>query len=84
MPTDEEFERLVAVTDQQKGELLFLQTIVVSLFRAMPRPVQTDALNRFDKAVESIRTSALYSEAGDRVLASFDYAVASADKLLLS
>lgn len=84
MPTDEEFERLITVTDQQKGELLFLQTILVSLFRAMPRSVQTDALNRFDKAAEAVRASALHSEAGDQVLASFDHYAANVDKLLLS
>ena len=83
MPNNPEIEQLISVSNQQKGELLFQQTLLVSLFRAMPSHIQTDALNRFDQHAIAVRDAALFASADDEILEAFEYHVRNVDKLLL-
>jgi len=42
-------ERIAAVVNDQKGELMALQCLVISLLRAMPAEMQAKALAEFDR-----------------------------------
>ncbi len=42
-------ERMAAVVNDQKGELMALQCLVISLLRAMPAEMQAKALAEFDR-----------------------------------
>ncbi|MGZ8174674.1 MULTISPECIES: hypothetical protein [Methylobacter] len=77
MELDNEIKKLISVTNQQKGELLFLQALLVSIMRSTPPEFQSEVIGRFDKAAESTRSAHLYSEASDEVLEAFEHYVSS-------
>ena len=70
---NEEFSKLIRATDEQKGELLFLQTLSLALLRSMPPEIQLNAAGQLGNLVESVRRSHLYSDASDDVIRSFDH-----------
>ena len=75
MDLENEIKKLISVTNQQKGELLFLQALLTSIMKSTPPEFQSDVLGHFDKAVQSMRNAHLYSEASDEVLSAFEHYV---------
>ena len=72
-----DFERLVVVTHHQKGELLYLQTMITAILRALPRELQAETKRHFDASLDRVRNAHLYSSADDAVRAAFEHYVAN-------
>lgn len=68
-----EIEQLIKVVDQQKGELLYLQTLIIALMRSMPEESQATVYQNFLKAADSSRNAALFSEASEDVIFAFEH-----------
>lgn len=72
MPTEQQFQNLVLAVDQQKGELLYLESLFISIIQAMSPEIQASAFQYFLKASESAKRAALFSQASEDVISTFD------------
>ncbi len=70
--TDKQIAQLIKVADQQKGELLYLHTLITSIMRAMPEEFQSVVFQQFLKDSESMRSKALFSESSEDVISTFE------------
>ena len=62
---------LIGIVNEQKGELMFLETLVLAILRSLPSNILADALRRIDSEVEMAR-NALLDKNWLEVLDSFD------------
>ena len=74
-------DRIIQTMNQQKGELLSHNCLILSLLRALPRDRQAAALQEFDTECNIARTVLLNSEAPDDVLQSFELHVSAVNGL---
>ena len=72
MPTDAEFSAVVKAFHEMKGELLYLNILLMSVSRALSEEQKHLMLAHFHKLAEETRTSALNSEADDQVAVAFE------------
>lgn len=76
-----DLSKLIDVVHAQKGELAFLQTLVLALLRSLSFEQRGEAIREFDKEVEAARSVLLYSVAPEEVLASFEHHVKNLNSL---
>ena len=62
---------LIGIVNHQKGELMFLETLVLAILRSLPSKILGDALRQFDAEVEMARNT-LLNQNWSEVLDSFD------------
>jgi hypothetical protein len=72
----QEIELLKKVSHEQKGELLYLHTFVITLLQSMPdKGIELFNL-QFPINCEKARNAALYSSADDETMQAFEHYVA--------
>ena len=77
----DDIDRIIKTINEQKGEMMAMQCLLASVFRALPADRQALAFAKYDKDVEIARTVLLNSHAPDAVHASFDRAVDALNEL---
>lgn len=65
-------EKVIAAINDQKAQLLALQSLAVSLLRAMPPDMREQALQEWDTETESAKTVLLNSNAPEELLRGYD------------
>jgi len=79
----DDIDRIIQKLNEQKGEILAMSNLVLSIVRALPIDLQAKVLTEFDKEREITKTVLLNSSAPDDVLRSFDNIVEAFNKLRL-
>lgn len=75
-----QIDQLISVTHQQKGELLYLQTLLLALLRSIPPELQSVVIAQFDRQAEIARKTLLFSDADDAVAEAFEHYVSALSK----
>lgn len=79
---EEEIGGLFKVTQEQKGELIALNCLLISLCRGLPFPFLAGALTELETEREVARTVLLNTAVPEVLLTSFDSALARFDDQL--
>ena len=74
-------DRIIETINQQKGELLAHNCLVIGLLRGMPLDHRADALREFDTECDVARNVLLNSSVPDVVLKSFEENVSAINEL---
>ncbi len=74
-------DRIADVVNDQKGELMALQCLVISILRALPRDMQAKVLAEFDRETVIGRGVLRHSDTPKAVAAGFDRYVEHLNRL---
>ena len=80
---DRENELIDALNDH-KGQILALQSLVVSLLRALPTHTQATAIAEWEIEIEVAKTVLLNSSTPEEVVKAYDYYVTQVNNLRAS
>lgn len=77
----DELDRIIEALNKQKGELMACQSLVLSMFRALPIDLQARAWHDLLREREVAKTTFLNAAIPDAVIAGYDAAMSALDAL---
>lgn len=61
-------DKIIAKLNEQKGELLATQALLLGVLRSLPRDLRANAIHEFDLEIATARSTLAYSPVPDEVI----------------